>query len=176
MEYDDELNFVINYENRNKFIANLADKLDGNTLTIIRFIEKHANILKDYYDAKNNKKTYLITGDTSHEDKTLIKENMEFETNANLMGSWGLVSTGMSIVNLHNGIFASPSASEIRVLQAIGRILRKGKNKTTATQYDIIDDFTYEGRYNHMMRHFMKRLQYYRKEGFDIEIIKVNIK
>lgn len=176
MEYDQELDTIINYENRNKFIANLADKLEGNTLTIIRFIEKHANVLKDYYDAKNNKKTYLITGDTAHDDKTLIKENMELETNANLMGSWGLVSTGMSIINLHNGIFASPSASEIRVLQAIGRILRKGKNKTTATQYDIADDLTYEGKHNHLMRHFKKRVQYYRKENFDVEFIKVKMK
>ena len=175
MEYDEELEFIINYENRNKFIANLADKLEGNTLTIIRFIEKHANVLKDYYDAKNNKKTFLITGDVKHDEKTLIKENMEFETNANLMGSWGLVSTGMSIINLHNGIFASPSASEIRVLQAIGRLLRKGKNKTSATQYDIIDDLTYEGRYNYMMRHFQQRLNYYRREGFDVQIIKVNM-
>lgn len=175
VEYDEELDFIINYENRNKFIANLADKLEGNTLTIIRFIEKHANVLKDYYDAKNNKKTFLITGDVKHDEKTLIKENMEFETNANLMGSWGLVSTGMSIVNLHNGIFASPSASEIRVLQAIGRILRKGKNKTTATQYDIVDCLTYEGRHNYMMRHFQQRLKYYRREGFSVEIIKVNI-
>ena len=175
MEYDEELDFVINYENRNKFIANLADKLEGNTLTIIRFIEKHANVLKEYYDAKNNKKTYLITGDVAHDEKTLIKENMEFETNANLMGSWGLVSTGMSIINLNNGIFASPSASEIRVLQAIGRILRKGTNKTTATQYDIVDCLTYEGRHNYMMRHFQQRLKYYRREGFNVEIIQVNI-
>ena len=175
MEYDEELDFIINHDNRNKFIANLADKLEGNTLTIIRFIEKHANVLKDYYDAKNNKKTFLITGDVKHDEKTLIKENMEFETNANLMGSWGLVSTGMSIINLNNGIFASPSASEIRVLQGIGRILRKGRNKTTATQYDIVDCLTHEGRHNYMMRHFQQRLKYYRREGFDVQIIQVNI-
>lgn len=175
MEYDDELNTIIGYENRNRFIANLADKIEGNTLIIIRFIEKHADVLKSYIDAKNNKITYLLTGDTKNDEKTLVKEHMETVTNTNLMGSWGLVSTGMSIINLNNGIWASPSVSEIRVKQAIGRLLRKGKNKDSAIQYDIVDNLTYEGNYNHLMRHFKKRIQYYRNEGFDYEIIKVKI-
>lgn len=175
MEYDKELETIIGYTNRNKFIANLSDKIEGNTLIIIRFIEKHADILKQYIDAKNNKKTYLLTGDTKNDEKTLIKENMETVTNTNLMGSWGLVSTGMSIINLNNGIWASPSVSEIRVRQGIGRLLRKGKNKTSAIQYDIVDDLSYNGQYNHLMRHFKKRIQYYREEGFDFEIIKVKI-
>lgn len=100
---------------------------------------------------------------------------MEVLNDTDLMGSWGLVSTGMSIVNLHNGIFASPSKSVVRVLQGIGRLLRVGKNKTTATQYDIVDNLTYDDEANYLMRHFYQRYKYYKNEGFDVEIIEINI-
>ena len=47
---------------------------------------------------------------------------------------------------LHNVIFASPSKSRVRNLQSIGRVLRKGANKTKAMLYDIADDTTKNGR------------------------------
>lgn len=175
MDYAKELDTVVGYRNRNTFIANLADKLEGNTLTLIRFIEKHANVLKDLYDAKNNKKTYLLTGETDKDIKMEIKEELEKVTNTNLMGSYGLLSTGISIINLNNLIFASPTKSKVRTLQSIGRMLRKGKNKTNATVYDIVDDLRFEGKPNFLMNHFKERYNHYKNEGFFVEIIEINI-
>jgi superfamily II DNA or RNA helicase len=176
MEYSDELDIIIGSDSRNNFITNLSDKLGGNNLILIRFVEKHAKILQENFDKKNNKKTYLLTGDTDKDEKLFVKEHLETVTNCNLMGSYGLLSTGVSITNLNNLIFASPAKSKVRVLQSIGRMLRKNKNKTNAVVYDLVDDMTHDGRYNHMMRHFKERLEHYKNEGFDIEIIKVNIK
>jgi superfamily II DNA or RNA helicase len=175
MDYDQELDTVIGYDKRNKFLANLADKIQGNTLIIVRFIEKHANKLLELLDDKNNKKTFLLSGDVDRDKKMMIKEHMETVTNTNLMGTWGMVSTGMSIINLDNGIYASPSKSEIRVPQSIGRLLRKGINKHKAHQYDIVDDLRYEGRPNFLMTHFRKRYEYYKAEGFEVEIVEVKI-
>ena len=50
------------------------------------------------------------------------------------------------IKNLHNIVFASPSKSRIRNLQSIGRVLRKGDNKTKATLYDLAGDISYKSR------------------------------
>ena len=175
MDYDQELDTIIGYQKRNKFIANLADKIEGNTLTILRYIEKHANNLKDLYDAKNNKITYLLTGETDKDEAIFIKNNMEKITNANLMGTYGKLATGMSVVNLNNGIMASPSKSKIKVLQFIGRLLRKGKNKTHATIYDIVDRLDYDGKENYLMKHFRERHKYYTDEEFDVEIIEIKI-
>jgi superfamily II DNA or RNA helicase len=176
LEYDDELSMVLAYERRNKFIANLANSLDGNTLTILRFIEKHAVGLKELYEAKNRRPVFLLTGDLDKDEKTLIRQNMENINDADLMGTWGMVSTGMSIINLHNGIFASPSKSRVKVIQALGRLLRKGLNKTTAVQYDIVDNLSYEGDPNYLMKHFFQRYKYYREEQFRIEFIEVEIR
>lgn len=175
MDYNQELDTIVGYKKRNIFLANLADKLDGNTLTLIRFVEKHAKVLKEYYDAKENKITYLLTGETDKDEKMFVKDHLETVTNTNLMGSYGLLSTGVSIVNLNNLIFASPSKSKIRVLQSIGRLLRKGANKTEATIYDIVDDLRFEGKPNYMLRHFSDRYGYYKNEQFDVEIIHINI-
>jgi superfamily II DNA or RNA helicase len=176
MDYDQELELVIGYEKRNKFIANLANSLKGNTLTILRFIDKHAVGLKELYDAKNNKVTYLLTGDTDKDEAMFIKNNMENLDNANLMGTYGKLATGISIINLHNGIIASPSKSKIKVLQFIGRLLRKGKNKDSAVVYDIVDNLVHEGEKNYMIKHFEQRYQYYIDEGFDVEIIQIDMK
>ena len=54
---------------------------------------------------------------------------METQDNVILIGSVGTVSTGTNIKNLHNIVFASPSKSRVRNLQAIGRVLRLNENK-----------------------------------------------
>ena len=91
------------------------------------------------------------------------------------MASYGVFSTGISIKNLHNVIFASPSKSKIRNLQSIGRVLRKGKNKDKATLYDISDDCTYKSRKNYTLNHFIERIKLYNQEEFNYEIIPVNL-
>ena len=58
----------------------------------------------------------------------------------------GTFSTGINIRNLHNIIFASPSKSQIRVLQSIGRSLRKSDDGREAKLYDIADDLHWLGR------------------------------
>ena len=72
-------------------------------------------------------------------------------------------------------VFSSPSKSRIRVLQSIGRGLRQGTEKSTATLYDIADDFTYKSRQNFTLRHFMERINIYNEEEFDYEIKNLKI-
>ena len=70
--------------------------------------------------------------------------------------------------NRHNGnIFASPSKPRIRNLQSIGRGLRKGDNKETATLYDISDDLCWKSWKNHTLKHFAVRVKMYNEENFE---------
>ncbi len=62
------------------------------------------------------------------------------------------------------------------VLQSIGRVLRKGDNKTTAILYDIADDITYRSRKNYTLNHLIERIKIYNEEKFNYEIIQVNLK
>ncbi len=67
------------------------------------------------------------------DERERIRELTEKENNAIIVASVGTFSTGINIRNLHNIIFASPTKSQIRVLQSIGRGLRKADNKQMTT-------------------------------------------
>ena len=73
-------------------------------------------------------------------------------------------------------LFRSPSKSRIRNLQSIGRVLRKGDNKTQAVLYDIADDCTKNSRKNYTLNHLIERIKIYNEESFNYEIVTVNMK
>mgnify|MGYP005668794487 FL=1 len=73
-------------------------------------------------------------------------------------------------------MFASPSKSRIRNLQSIGRVLRKGDNKTKATLYDLADDISYKSRKNYTLNHMIERVKIYSEENFNYDIVNVTLK
>ena len=100
---------------------------------------------------------------------------MDKEEEAILVASYGTCSTGINIRNINNLIFTSPSKSVIRVLQSIGRGLRRSERKTTVKLYDIADNLSYKTHKNYGMKHFDKRIQIYNSERFDHKILPINI-
>ena len=92
--------------------------------------------------------------------------------NAIIVASLGTFSTGINIRNLHNIIFASPSKSQIRVLQSIGRGLRKSDNDKPTKLYDIIDNLCNGGRHNFGWTHGKERLKIYEKENLNSKLMK----
>ena len=73
-------------------------------------------------------------------------------------------------------MLASPSKSKIRVLQSIGRGLRRSEVKDSILIFDIADDISYKERRNFTLTHFTERLNIYNEEQFDYEISKVKLK
>ena len=73
-------------------------------------------------------------------------------------------------------IFSSPNKSKIRILQSIGRTLRKGINKDNATLYDIADNLTYKARKNYTLTHLFERIKQYDNEKFPYSIHQVRLK
>tara|TARA_A100001201_G_scaffold115062_1_gene98693 strand:- start:761 stop:2056 length:1296 start_codon:yes stop_codon:yes gene_type:complete len=176
--YEDEIQYLISHEQRNNFIKNLTLDLKGNTLVLYARVEAHGKVL---YDKINNnkgddRKVFFIHGGVDAEERELVREITERETNAIIVASYGTFSTGINIKNLHNVIFASPSKSRIRNLQSIGRVLRKGKDKTKAVLYDISDDCSTKSRRNYTLNHFIERIKIYNEENFNYEIITIQLK
>ena len=176
--YNDEIEYLISHEQRNKFITNLTLDLKGNTLVLYSRVEAHGAVL---YEKINNskridRKVFFVHGGVNAEERELIREITEREDNAIIVASYGTFSTGINIKNLHNVIFASPSKSRIRNLQSIGRVLRKGNNKVKATLYDISDDCTHNSKKNYTLNHFIERIKIYNEENFNYEIITVQLK
>ena len=167
--FQDEVDLIVRDERRNKFIINLTTHLKGNTLLLFQFVEKHGAVLYDRLKDLD-RKVFYVHGGTDAQTRENIREITEKEKDAIIVASYGTFSTGINIRNLHNVIFSSPSKSRIRVLQSIGRGLRQGTEKSTATLYDIADDFTHKSRQNFTLRHFMERINIYNEEEFNYEI------
>ena len=178
-KYQQELEYLILNPARNTFIKNLALNLKGNTLLLYQYVEKHGDILYEMISKSKyaeGKKIYYIHGSIKADEREAIRKAMETEDNVILIGSVGTVSTGTNIKNLHNIIFASPSKSRIRNLQAIGRVLRLNENKTEAVLYDIADDMRYKKHSNYTLNHFNERIKIYSEEKFDFKIHSIELK
>ena len=123
-----------------------------------------------------NRHVFFIHGGVETEDREKVREITEQENDAIIVASYGTFSTGINIKNLHNIIFASPSKSRIRNLQSIGRILRKGNQKTKATLYDIADDIRYKTKKNYTLNHLIERIKIYNEENFNYDIVNIPLK
>lgn len=93
-----------------------------------------------------------------------------------ILASVSTFGTGTSIKRLDNVIFANSSKSEIRVLQPIGRVLRKGNGADDATLFDIADNLSAGDKNNYTLEHFKKRIEIYSQEGFKFKITNIRIK
>ena len=177
-QYEEEIQYLIGHEQRNKFIRNLAVDLKGNTLVLFSRVEDHGKVLYEMINSSvdEHRKVFFIHGGVDVENRELARSITETQDSAIIVASYGTFSTGINIKNLHNVIFASPSKSRIRNLQSIGRVLRKGTNKFKATLYDIADDCSSKVKKNYTLNHLIERIKIYNEENFNYEIIKVNLK
>jgi len=177
-EYEDEIQYLITHEKRNKFIKNLTLDLKGNSLVLFNRVETHGQPLYELINssASDERKIFFVHGGVDAEEREQVRAITEKEDNAIIVASYGTFSTGINIKNLHNVIFASPSKSRVRNLQSIGRVLRTSESKTKAVLYDIADDTTYKSKKNYTLNHLVERIRIYNEEKFNYEIIQIDFK
>jgi superfamily II DNA or RNA helicase len=172
--YQEEIDFLIHCDARNKFIRNLSLSLKGNKLVFFRIVD-HGKTLHDLITRSTDHNVFYIDGSVSGDTRESIRKAIEEEENAILLASLGTTSTGVSINRLHHMIAASPSKSKIKVLQSIGRMLRQHESKEHAVLYDIVDDLSYKSHQNFTLLHFIERTKIYDSEQFDYEIYNVKV-
>lgn len=176
--YQQEIDFIIKHEGRNRFIRNLALSLSGNTLVLYNRVDAHGKPLFDAINSRveEGRKVFFVSGQVDVDDREAIRKIVEKQKNAIIVASLGTFSTGINIRNLHNIIFASPSKSQIKVLQSIGRGLRQSDDGSTTTLYDIADDLSNGKKHNFTLRHSAERIKIYESEQFVYKMYKVDIK
>jgi superfamily II DNA or RNA helicase len=176
-KYQEELDFIVKYTPRNTFISNLALDQKGNTLILFQYVDKHGKPLYELLSKKisKNRKLFYVSGETHVDTREKIRSITEKENDAIIVASIGTFSTGINIVRLHNLIFASPSKSQIRVLQSIGRGLRVSGDDINTNVYDIADDLQWKTKKNYTLNHAAERIKIYAKEKFKYNIYPVKI-
>jgi len=178
LKYQDEIDHIVSHKKRNRFIVNLTCDQKGNSLVLYNLVQKHGKPLYDAFIENlkgTNRKVFFVSGAVNAEEREKIREITEKEKNAIIVASVGTFSTGINIVNLHNIVFASPTKSQIRVLQSIGRGLRKTNDGRGTTIYDLADDLSWKRKKNYTLNHAIERVKIYTKENFNYRIHEVPI-
>ena len=178
MDYKQEIDFIISHNKRNNFIVNLGLSLSGNTLILFNFVEKHGKVLYDKLlnKAGPDKKVFFISGEIDGDTRNEIRKQADLEgKNCIIVASYATFQAGINIINLHNIIFAHPTKAKIRIVQSIGRGLRRAGEKNKCVLYDISDDMRKGSNVNYSYKHMIERLKIYKNQGFPYLIRKIEL-
>lgn len=163
-----ETDYLLAHGPRNRFIIDLTKKMNGNSLLLFNFIEKHGDILNEMLKAElGSVPLHYVYGETDVKLRETIRKIIDTYDQSVTLANYGVFSTGVSIKRLHNLVFTSPTKSMKRVLQSIGRMLRTADDKSVVHIFDIVDDFRLPGYKNYAWSHYEERKRIYKSEGFE---------
>lgn len=158
MKYRDELDFIYNNEFRNYIIASIAQKLKHNVLILVNHIKHGENLFDKINQTQHKKQVFFIRGSVDVEDRERIKSIMENSNDVICIAMSSIFSVGINVKNINSIIFGAGGKSFVRLVQSIGRGLRKHKNKEELVLFDICDSLKYSS------SHFQKRNEIYIQE------------
>lgn len=173
--YEEEVKIINGQTIKHKYICALANSRNKNTLILFR-LRKLGIAIKERLESSSKKKIFYVDGTVNVKYREAVRKYCESHDDAIVIASYGTFAVGINIKNLHNVIFAESMKSVIKVLQSVGRLLRLHKSKEFATLFDITDNLTVGKKKNYLLKHFIKRTEYYDNEQLDYNITEVNIK
>jgi len=159
---------------RMMFIKKLIGKFKSNGLVLFNIIEHGKRILETLEEAYPEIVFLYIDGSVKKKDREEYKKLMELDDGQIriLVATFGTLSTGVSINNIHNIVFCDSFKSETRIIQSIGRGLRLHEEKDKAIIFDLIDVFKESGYNNSFYRHSIERQSLYRKHQYEYDKLK----
>jgi superfamily II DNA or RNA helicase len=176
VDYAGEIDYIVTLQSRNTFITNLACDQKKNTLVLFNFVEKHGKPLYEQIRKKlddsgqKDRKVFFISGGVDAEDREEARRITETEDDAIIVASSGTFAVGVNMRNLHAIIFTSPVKSFNKVVQSVGRGLRKHGDGKVLKLFDIVDDMSWKKRKNYAFLHGIERMKIYGKEGFPVKV------
>lgn len=176
VNYQAEVDDINDYKNRNKALNFIVDsaKPKENILILVTKIE-HLLQVKKYLESQYpEKKIYEIYGKTEGDVREEIRKCLEKDDGSILVASYGTFATGSNVKKLHHIVLFSSYKSQIKVLQAIGRGLRKHETKECVMIWDCVDKMLYsDGRKTYKNWTYVhweqNRLKYYDEQSFQYE-------
>ena len=175
--FNEEVDFLVSYPPRQRYICNLASALKGSTFVLFRLVEKHGAELYQLIESRKPGKTHIVWHDTETDVREAVRLTADADADTTVVASSGIFSTAVDVPNLANAIFAHSFKGWTQILQSIGRTLRVTPTKKSATIYDIVDDLSWGDRQNYGVRHYLERLRLYYREfpNMKVKLITVDL-
>jgi superfamily II DNA or RNA helicase len=163
-DYQSELKFLTTDEKRLDKIASLIDKIkdSGNTLVLIDRIVAGRELVSRMPDS------VFISGETKLTERKEEYDEVKISANKVIVATYGVAAVGINIPRIFNLILIEPGKSFVRVIQSIGRGIRKAEDKDEVQIWDITSDCKFA------KRHLTQRKNFYREAKYPFSIEKLD--
>ena len=162
--YAEELKYLVTNPDRMKYIAKLIKGLSesGNTLVLVNRIDSGKQIIELLDDA------VFISGEVKGTKRQ--EEYKEHATNDNkiTVATYGVASVGINIPRIFNLVLLEPGKSFVRVIQSIGRGIRKAEDKDFVQIWDLTSTCKFA------KRHLTTRKKFYKDAKYPFTIEKID--
>lgn len=163
-DYQSELKYLVTNDKRIEYIAKLLNtvKQDGNTLILVDRIsagEKLQALIPG---------SVFVKGDVKLKDRKEAYDEINEGTNHVVIATYGVAAVGINIPRIFNLVLIEPGKSFVRVIQSIGRGVRKAKDKDFVQIWDITSTCKFA------KRHLTQRKKFYKEAEYPFTIEKVD--
>jgi superfamily II DNA or RNA helicase len=176
--YEEEMNYVETLAWRNAVALNVIRKKTQPTDNVVLLFKKREHLETMLESCKNefpDRIVYAIHGDIAPLERERIRQEMIAKGGHVLCATYQTMSEGINIPRLDHIIFCSPYRAKIKVMQSLGRVLRKHVDKAMAYLWDMVDVFAGAKNDSFTWKHYKKRLQYYKDNEFEVEEFNVGL-
>ena len=162
--YQSELKYLLTNEKRLDYLSTLVGKIgeEGNVLVLVDRVEAGKELVKRLGD-----KAVFISGATKATDRKEHYDEVANVDNKIIVETYGVAAVGINIPRIFNLVLIEPGKSFVRVIQSIGRGIRKAQDKDFVKIWDITSTCKYA------KRHLTKRKNFYKEAQYPFVIEKV---
>lgn len=163
-KYPDELQYLVTNKDRIEYISQLISGISetGNTLILVSRIDT-GKMLQALIPG-----SVFISGEVTTKARKDEYDTFKTENSKILIATAGVAAVGINIVSLYNLVMIEPGKSFVRVMQSIGRGLRKGFGKDHVDIWDITSTCKFSN------RHLTERKRYYKDAQYPFTIQKID--
>ena len=163
--YPEEYTFLVTDPNRLDWISNKIKEVSqyGNTLVLINRIDTGNKLIELIPDA------VFVSGGMKLTDRKDEYDEIKTSSDKIIIATYGVAAVGINIPRIFNLVLIEPGKSFVRVIQSIGRGIRKAEDKDHVEIWDITSACKYA------KRHLTERKKYYKEAKYPFTITKVNI-
>lgn len=161
--YAEELKYLVTDVARIKFISDMIADIStsGNTLVLVNRIDSGKLIIENIPHA------VFISGEVKTKDRKEEYDDIKTSTNKIIIATYGVAAVGLDIPRLFNVVLLEPGKSFVRVIQSIGRGLRKAGDKDHVEIYDITATTKYA------KKHLTERKRFYKEANYAFTVNKI---
>ena len=170
--YQEEYSWLVTDEKRLTWIAGkiyeLSQMTEGaaNTLILINRIDTGNKLLKILKDKYLITATF-ISGEVKLQDRKDEYDEVKTADNKIIVATYGVAAVGINIPRIFNLVLLEPGKSFVRVIQSIGRGIRKAEDKDHVQVWDITSTCKYA------KRHLTERKKFYKDAKYPFTVTKV---